>query len=216
MAQIAARNPAARTSTMTPSTISPSRASFLSRRDGPMPKAKLASVESLHFHVRVLDHLTPFRGLRADAFGEGVGRAHQWEDEARGQELLLKSGIAEDALRFRIELHHDVARRALGRRQRIPGPGLVARQPALRQRRHVGILRDALWTAEAEHLEPASLPRLPDEPDADDHHLDVAADQVGDGGRRAAVVHRGEPGAGHAFQEDDVEVPARADAERAV
>src|SRR4030095_15246928 len=163
-----ARKPPARTSTMTPSTMSPSLESFASLLTEQLPKQTGRLAESLHLHVCILDDFTPFLRLGADAFGEGFRLAHEREDEIWREELLLKRRIVEDALRFRIELHHDVARRAFGRRQRIPGAGLVAGQPALRQRRHVGLLRNAREAAEAEHLEPSRLPRLPDEPDADD------------------------------------------------
>jgi len=50
------------------------------------------------------------------------------------------------------------------------------RQPAFGERGHIGILRDPLGAAETKHVERARLPRLRNEPDADDDHLDVTAE----------------------------------------
>src|SRR5262245_53205479 len=174
-----------------------------------------AATYSLDLYVRVADDLSPFRRFKPDALRERFRRAHDGEDEVRREKFLAKRVIVENALRLRVELGDDLGRSAFGRGQPVPGSGLVARQPALRERRHVGIASDPCRAAEAEHFERPRLPGLCHEPDADDHHLDVPADEIGDCRRRAAVMHGRELRAGHALHEDDIEVPARADAEGA-
>ena len=127
-----------------------------------------------------------------------------------------KAGSSKMLQSLRVELGDDLGRRASGRGQPVPGAGFVARQTALGEGRHLRILPEPRRAAEAEHLERARLPRLRHQPDADDHHLDVAADEIGDRGGRAAIMHGRELGPGHAFQQDDVEVAARPDAEGSV
>ena len=82
-----------------------------------------------------------------------------------------------------------MARGVPWREQPVPGAGLVARQPAFRQRRHARETFDARGAAEAEHLELTGLPGLRNKTDADDHHLDMARDRVGQRRRRAAIVN---------------------------
>ena len=70
--------------------------------------------------------------------------------------------------------------------------------------------------AKAEHLQRAGLPWLRHKPDADDHHLDVTADEISDRRRCTTVMHRRELVAGHPLQQDDIEMSARSDAEGSV
>src|SRR5262245_39252931 len=99
---------------------------------------------SLRLDVRVADDLAPFRRLEANALGERLRRAHDGKDEIGCKELLPKGWIVEDALCLRIELAHDVLRRAFGRGQSVPWTRL--RSPADRFRRawaHRDIARSA-------------------------------------------------------------------------
>src|SRR5262249_24112415 len=118
------------------------------------------------------------------------------KNEIGCEEFFPKTRVIEDTLRLRIELAHDVLWRAFGRDQSVPRSGLVTGQPAFGERGHVGVLRDTRGAAEAEYFERARLPGLCNKSDADDHHLDVTADEVGDRRCCAAVVHGCESGAG--------------------
>ena len=74
-----------------------------------------------HFiYMRVADDLAPFRRLEANALGERLRRTHDRKNEIGCKELLPKARIVEDALGLRIELDHDVPRRAFGRGQSVP------------------------------------------------------------------------------------------------
>src|SRR5262249_42222891 len=114
-----------------------------------MPAAEPAFPSSLRLYVGILDQLAPFGGFGADAFRELLRRAHDREDEARRQEFFLEHRIVEDAPGLRVELGDDVARRALGGGEAVPGAGLVTGQSALLQGRHIRILRQPPGTAEA-------------------------------------------------------------------
>src|SRR6266700_3685024 len=96
----------------------------------------------LRLDIGLADHLAPLRRVAADAGCEFLRRAGDRVDEARSKHAVAECRIDEDALRLYIDLLHDGGRRAGGCEQPVPGAGLVARQPAFGQRRHVRILRD--------------------------------------------------------------------------
>src|SRR5262249_42935211 len=87
--------------------------------------------KSLHLHIGLADDLAPFRGLGANALGENLRCAYDWKDETGRQQFRVERGIAENLAGLRAELGNDLARRAFGRGQSVPGAGLVAGQPAL-------------------------------------------------------------------------------------
>ena len=74
------------------------------------------------------------------------------------EKLFAERRVGENLLRLGAELVDDLARRALGRGEAVPRTGLEIRQPALRDRRQIGILRQALPAADAIALSlPASM-----------------------------------------------------------
>src|SRR6185369_15824262 len=135
----------------------------------------------LHLHLGVPDDLAPFGEVGLDALAELLRRARDREGHCRRQELVAERRIAEDLLRFRVELVDDVARRALRRHQTIPGARLVARK-TFGDGWHIGKFREPRGAAEAEQPQCAGLEVLSNQADADDDHLDMTTEHVGDRG----------------------------------
>src|SRR5262247_319789 len=102
-----------------------------STRDCKLTSRALRGTSLLRLDVGVADHLAPFRRVGPDAGREVLRRAGARGDEARSENALAELRGGEDARRLCIQFVHDRARRAGGRKQPVPGAGLVARKAAL-------------------------------------------------------------------------------------
>ena len=84
------------------------------------------------------------------------------------------------------------------------------------ERRHVGQQRVRLVRADRQRLQLAGLDVLQGDVDRQEHHVDLAAQQVGDGGRGAAVADVRQRDPGPVLQQFHRQVVRRAGAGRAV
>src|SRR5215216_5886231 len=85
-------------------------------------RSRLSAAGGLLDHELLLaDHLGPAWNFRLDVLAELLRRACHRLEHLRRHETLLKRGIGEDFLHFGVDLHHNIARRAAGRRKAKPG-----------------------------------------------------------------------------------------------
>src|SRR4029079_4545348 len=75
----------------------------------------------------VLDDLAPLLELGVDPRGELVRWARNGIGRRRLEEFVAEAGIGEYLLSLGTKLVDDLARRALGRGETVPGAGLIAR-----------------------------------------------------------------------------------------
>ncbi len=134
---------------------------------------------------------------------------------AQRTQPLDQLGVLGGCLHGGIELGHEVGRHALGAPQGVPQHEVESRESRLGGRRHRRQLRGALLGHHREGAQGPSLHLLQGAAERGDHQRGLAADDVGEGGRRAAVgdddrldadaivethagevAHRAEPGVG--------------------
>jgi hypothetical protein len=149
--------------------------------------------------------------LRLDVVRECLGRACHRLEDLRREEFLAKYRIVEDACDFFVDLQDDVARGLRGCKQSKPGARLVAGNSALGHRGYVGRGCKALQAADPEDLHVSATDRRQRGADAERHQADMAANQVRERWRRAAIMHGLKLQPRHALEQHHVHVERGAD-----
>ncbi len=158
------------------------------------------------------------RPARGETFlddrAELVRRAGRDRD-AEDAELLLHVGGAEDLGDCLVEPRHDRRRRAGGSEHRVPRRHLEARH-GLADGRDIGHRRVARFLHDGEHADLAAVEVRHRARETEERDLDVAADEIVDGGAAAAIGHVQDVDAGFLAQQLAGKVVRRADAGGAV
>ena len=135
---------------------------------------------------------------------------------ALGLEGAATSGAREDGGDLAVEAGDDVGRRALRRQHAIPHVEVAGLDAGLGERRHARQLRQPLLAAGRQRDQLAGLDVAERDVDGQEHVVEPAAEQVGDGAGGALERHVQHLRAGLLQQQRHREVVRRADARRAV
>ncbi len=119
--------------------------------------------------------------------------------------------IGKDAADLAVDLGDDVGRHPGRSEEAEPRHRFVARQSALGDGRHLRQRSEPLARADRQQLDLAVLPLAHRGAEADEHHLDVARDHVGERRRGALVVDGHEFHARERLQQRHVEVAGRSE-----
>ncbi len=122
----------------------------------------------------------------------------------------------DDRIQLGVELGEDRLRRLRRRDHALPCRGVEARHAGVGKRRHVGQRREALFGRHRERAQFSGLDQRQRRTEIAEHQLDVAAHQIVERRRRAAIGHMGHLDAGHAGEQRRGQMMERADAAGAV
>src|SRR6266446_7382509 len=154
---------------------------------------------SFHLGARRNHDLSPLLGLGGDHLAEILRGALEGLAAEFGQ-ALEHAGIGEGAIHFGVDLLDDLSRSAFGHADAEPGGSLVA-VDGFGDGGEVGHRRLALRGGDGERADPAAVDMRGGGGQVVEEHMNLAGDEVGEGGAGALVGHVQHVATGHRLEE---------------